>query len=191
MMCRTTIHPPTVAFLDRDGTIIRDVHYLSKPDDVELLAGAGHAIARLNNLGVPVVVVTNQSGIARGLFTVEDYLLTEQRLKVLLTKHGAHIDATYYCPDHPDFTGACDCRKPGTQLFERAAYELDLDMEDPGFVGDQWRDILPWRRVGGSPVLIHGPNTPADDVARAMRENVPVVPSLAAAVDVMIGAEQP
>ena len=99
--------PPTTVFLDRDGTIIRDVGYLSRADDVELLPGAADAIARLNGRGISVIVITNQSGIARGIFSVPEYLLTQRRLDDLLREHGAMVNATYYCPDHPDFTDPC------------------------------------------------------------------------------------
>lgn len=182
---------PTTVFLDRDGTIIRDVSYLSRPEDVELLPGAARAIARLNRAGIPVIVITNQSGIARGRFTVAEYLLTEQRLDQLLNDNGAAIDATYYCPDHPDFTGPCSCRKPGVALFERAAAEHTLNMTTPSYVGDRWRDVEPFHQLGGTPILIGGPNTPSEDVARAKGENVTIVASLADAVDVLLSAEQP
>ena len=183
------IPTPTTIFLDRDGTIIRDVRYLSRADDVELLPGAAHAIARLNNIGTPVVVVTNQSGIARGRFTIDDYLQTKQRLDELLAASGARINATYFCADHPDFTGPCDCRKPGTRLFEQAAMEHRLNMRSPAFIGDRWRDVEPYHSLGGTPVLINGSETPVEDVASAHREGVTIVSSLPAAVDVLIGAE--
>ncbi len=181
---------PTVVFLDRDGTIIRDASYLSRADDVELLSGAAKAIRRLNQIGTPVIVITNQSGIARGKFSVDDYLLTETRLTELLAEHDARIDATYYCPDHPDFTGSCGCRKPGTILFERAVAEHALDMTSPGYVGDRWRDVAPFHRLGGTPILINGPSTPVEDVENATRERVNVVASLAEAVDALIGIER-
>jgi D-glycero-D-manno-heptose 1,7-bisphosphate phosphatase len=180
---------PTVIFLDRDGTIIRDVSYLSRADDVELLPGAAHAIGRVNKLNIPAIVITNQSGIARGRFTVQDYLLTQQRLDDLLKEHGAHVDATYFCPDHPDFTGPCNCRKPGTALFERAAAEHSLDMTAPAYVGDRWRDIEPFHQTGGTPVLISGPNTPPEDVALSARENVTTATSLSEAVDILLGGQ--
>jgi D-glycero-D-manno-heptose 1,7-bisphosphate phosphatase len=178
---------PTVVFLDRDGTIIRDASYLARAADVELLPGAARAIARLNQADVPVIVVTNQSGIARGMFTVNDYLLTQVRLDELLAANDARIDATYYCADHPAFTGPCACRKPGTALFERAVAEHVLDMASPAYVGDRFRDVEPFRTLGGLPVLIAAPSTPPEDVERAKAENVTVVASLADAVDRLLG----
>lgn len=178
---------PTTVFLDRDGTVIRDVSYLSRVDDVELLPGAARAIARLNECDIPVIVVTNQSGIARGLFTVAGYLQIQARLDTLLVTAGARIDATYYCPDHPDFTGPCSCRKPGTALFERAASEHALNMTSPAYIGDRWRDIEVYRKLGGTPVLINGSATPLQDMDAARREGATVVASLSAAVDLLLG----
>ena len=181
------IAPPTTVFLDRDGTVIRDASYLSRADDVELLPGAATAIARLNERAIPVIVVTNQSGIARGIFTVADYLQTQARLDTLLAADGARIDATYYCPDHPDFNGPCDCRKPGTALFERAAREHKLNMASPAYIGDRWRDIEVYGKLGGTPVLINGSATPLQDMDSARRAGATVAASLSAAVDVLLG----
>lgn len=179
--------PPTTVFLDRDGTIIRDASYLSKADGVELLPGAARAIARLNERNIPVIVITNQSGIARGIFTVGDYLETQIRLDALLATDGARIDATYYCPDHPDFSGRCECRKPGTALFERAIREHGLNMASPAYVGDRWRDVEVYRKLGGTPLLINGSATPSQDADTARRDGAILVDSLPAAVDVLLG----
>jgi histidinol-phosphate phosphatase family protein len=182
---------PTAVFLDRDGTIIRDVSYLSQADDVALLPGAARAIERLNEAHVPVIVITNQSGIARGRFTENDYMLTQKRLDEMLAAQRARIDATYFCPDHPDFTGPCDCRKPGTKLFERAIVEHALDMTAPAYVGDRWRDVAPYRKLGGKPILIHGTETPSEDVDMARRNGTAIVASLSEAVDALLGADLP
>ncbi|MEO7041672.1 MAG: HAD family hydrolase [Gemmatimonadaceae bacterium] len=182
------IAPPTTVFLDRDGTVIRDASYLSRVDDVELLPGAAGAIARLNERDIPVIVVTNQSGIARGFFTVAEYLQIQTRLDTLLAADGARIDATYYCPDHPDVGGPCDCRKPGSALFERAAREHALDMTSPAYIGDRWRDIEVYRKLGGTPVLINGSATPLQDVDWARKEGATIVASLPAAVDLLLAA---
>jgi D-glycero-D-manno-heptose 1,7-bisphosphate phosphatase len=178
---------PTTVFLDRDGTIIRDVSYLSRPEDVELLPGAADAIGRLNSAGSAVIVITNQSGIARGRFTVADYMRTQRRLDELLLERGAMIAATYFCPDHPDFTNACGCRKPGTMLFHHAISEHSLDMTAPAYVGDRWRDLEPYKSLGGMPILINGPNTPPEDVQRATENGVSKVASLSAAVQILLG----
>lgn len=179
---------PTTVFLDRDGTIIRDVSYLSRPEDIELLPGAATAIGRLNAAGSAVIVITNQSGIARGRFTVADYMRTQRRLDELLLERGAMITATYFCPDHPDFASACGCRKPGTLLFERAISEHSLDMTSPAYAGDRWRDLEPYKSLGGMPILIGGPNTPPEDAQRATENGITKVASLSDAVDILLGA---
>ncbi len=171
---------PSAVFLDRDGTIIRDFPYLSRPDQVELVDGAAEAIARINATLVPAVVVTNQSGIGRGYFSVRDYEATEQRLNKLLAERGAHIDATYYCPHAPE--EKCRCRKPDTLLFEQAAEDLDIELRSALFIGDRFRDIEPAERFGATGVLIPIPTTPGDEIARAM-ESARVADSLSIALD--------
>ncbi|MDQ2889628.1 MAG: HAD family hydrolase [Gemmatimonadota bacterium] len=181
--------PPTSVFVDRDGTIIRDAGYLSRPADVELLAGSAHAIRRLNRASIPVIVITNQSGIARGMFTLDDYLATQKRMDEVLAEHGAYVDATYFCPHHPDATEACECRKPGVALFERAIRDRSLNMRSPRYVGDRWRDIQMSTTLGGIPFLIDGPNTPATDIECATHAGIAIVSSLKAAVDAMLDHE--
>jgi D-glycero-D-manno-heptose 1,7-bisphosphate phosphatase len=157
-------------FLDRDGTLIRDLHFIGKPEQVEILAGAGDAVRRLNEAGLPVIVVTNQSGIARGYFTETDYERVQARTEDLLAEKGARIDGSFMCPHHPDFTGPCDCRKPGTLLFRLAAEALDLDTRGSWYVGDMLRDVLPARALGGRGILVPNDETPAIDIARAEQE---------------------
>lgn len=175
------------AFLDRDGTIIVDVDYPSRPEDVRLLPGAAAAVRRLNDAGVPTVVVTNQSGIARGLLDEAAYQRVRARLDELLAAEGAHLDASYHCPHHPDFDIACACRKPGTELYERAARALGLDHSRSLFVGDRLRDVLPTRSLGGRGILIVGPSTPSADRERA-EQDFETAPSLAEAVERFLGA---
>ena len=169
------------AFLDRDGTIVEDVHYLSRPEQLALLPGAVDALRRLDDAGVPIVVVTNQSGIARGLLTADDYAAVERRLDAMLADVGIRLAATYHCPHHPEFGGPCDCRKPGLLLYERAAVEHALDAARSLYAGDRWRDVEPALRLGGTGVLVPGPNTPPGDVEQARRE-ARVASSLDAAV---------
>ena len=171
---------PSAVFLDRDGTIIEDAHYLSKPDQVRLLPGASDAIARLNAATVPAIVITNQSGIGRGIFTDDDHLRITERLNELLREGGARIDATYHCPHRPD--EECECRKPGTLLFRQAAGEHGIDPATALYVGDRFRDIEPGIVLGGNGVLIPSPETPADDTLRAVAR-ARVAPSLGVALD--------
>src|SRR4051812_35928947 len=113
-----TLRP--AAFLDRDGTIIRDANYVRDPADVVLLPGAAAAIAKLNARGIPAFIITNQSGIARGYLDASDYERVRARVDELLIAAGARIEATYMCPHHPDITGPCNCRKPGIGMYRQA-----------------------------------------------------------------------
>jgi len=141
-------------FLDRDGTIIEDPGFLHEPDKVKLLPGAAEAIRRLNDAGYRVIIVTNQSGIARGRFTVADYEAVQQRLGALLAAHGARLDGAYFCPHHPQLTGPCDCRKPGLKLFRDAQAAFDIDLAQSWWVGDRLSDVQPARVLGGHGVLV-------------------------------------
>jgi D-glycero-D-manno-heptose 1,7-bisphosphate phosphatase len=176
-------------FLDRDGTIIRDHHFIGKPELVELVPGAAAAVRRLNELGWPVVIVTNQSGIARGLFTRADYELVRERTEALLAEAGAHVDATYVCPHHPLYTGPCECRKPGTLLFRQAAHDLDLDLVSSWYIGDKGRDVIPARTLTGGVhrrgILVPNSETPEEEIAAARKEES-VAKSLDEAVDRII-----
>lgn len=182
--------PRAAVFLDRDGPIVYDTEYLRDPKDVELIPGAARAIARVNAQGLPVIVVTNQSGIARGLLTHDDYAAVRARLDELLAAEGAHIDDSYACPHHPDFTGVCDCRKPATLLFRQAAAEHAIDVTRSTFVGDRWRDVAPGLELGGRGVLISGPSTSDEDLRRAVAE-AEVVTSLEEAVERMLSGRAP
>ncbi len=155
------------AFVDRDGTLMHDFHFTDSPADVVLIPGAGHALGRLNGAGVPVILVTNQSGIARGFFTLADYERVNARLNDLLMAEGGRLDAAYVCPHHPDFSGPCACRKPGTLLFEEAAAAHGLDLAASLYVGDRFRDIEPGLTLGGTGVLVPTGETPAEEVANA------------------------
>lgn len=169
------------AFLDRDGTIIEDVNYIARPEDVRLLPGAADAIRALNERGIPVVVVTNQSGLARGLVTPEQYAAVRDRLADELRTHGASIDATYCCPHYPTITGPCACRKPGRLLFDQAIAMHRLDARASMFAGDRLHDVLPALTYGGRAYFIPSRETPADELERA-RAEFAITASLAEAV---------
>jgi D-glycero-D-manno-heptose 1,7-bisphosphate phosphatase len=141
-------------FLDRDGTIVDDPGFLHQPEHVKLLAGAAEGIRRLNGAGYLVVVVTNQSGIARGLYTVADYRAVEKRLGELLAMQGAHIDVSYFCPHHPQAPEPCACRKPHTKLFLDAQAALGIDFARSWWVGDRLSDVQPARTLGGKAILV-------------------------------------
>ena len=168
-------------FLDRDGTVIVEADYLADPAGVALIEGADRAIRRLASSGLAVVLVTNQSGIARGLYDEADYHAVNGRLREMLKVGGAALDGTYYCPHHPDFSGPCDCRKPRTALYLRAASELGLDLAKSFYVGDKPTDVEPARTLGGTGILVrtgYGRES-VDEVPRAVR----VVDDIEAAAD--------
>ena len=170
------------AFLDRDGTIIVDANYIARPEDVQLVPGVGDAIRTLNENGVVVVVITNQSGIARGFFDEPAYAAVRARVAQLLSVERAVIDAEYHCPHHPSITGPCDCRKPGTLLFERAIAEHSLDAARSMFAGDRLRDVLPARKYQGAAYLVRAASTPPEDLDHVADAGAEVVDSLAEAV---------
>lgn len=175
------------AFLDRDGTIIHDTEYLADPAEIVMLDGAAEAIARLNAAGLPVVVVTNQSGIARGLLTEADYERVRARLDEILAESGARVEATYRCPHHPDYTGPCECRKPGVGMYLEAARDLHLDPARSYYVGDRWRDVAAAVHFGGRGYLVRGGACGPADLEHARRApNVEIVDSLLEAVERML-----
>ena len=176
------------ALLDRDGTICLDTDYLRDPDTVELLPGAAAAIRRLSEAGIPSVVFTNQSGIARGIISLAQYRAVRRRIDELLLAEGATLLDSFCCPHHPDFTGPCACRKPGTAMYERAAALYGFDLSRCAFVGDKARDVLPALPFGGGAMLVRSTVTPDADVERARESGAAVVGSLAEAVDLLLGA---
>jgi histidinol-phosphate phosphatase family protein len=162
---------------------MEDRDYLADPDQIHLLPNAAEAIVDLNRAGLFVVVVTNQSGIARGLVTEEEYALVASRLESRLGDRGARIDATYYCPHGPDDVPPCECRKPLPGMFERAARDHGLDLKSSFYIGDRSRDVIAGIRAGGVGYLIEG--TEPDGVAAAI--GAVSVRSLREAVDRVLG----
>ena len=159
---------PSVVFFDRDGTLIHDAHYISDPKLVRLLPGAAAAVARLNASNIPVVVVSNQSGIGRGYFTMDDYESVRGRFEELLGAEGAHIDATYICPHSSE--DHCPCRKPRRELFHRAIRDHGFDEGRLAFIGDRWRDVEPFLFFEGArAALVPSEMTLAEEKERAER----------------------
>ena len=159
---------PSAVFLDRDGTIIEDAHYLSDPDRIVLIHGAADAISRINAALVPVILVTNQSGIGRGYFTEAHYRRVASRLDEMLARKSARIDAAYHCPHAPEDN--CDCRKPGLGLFRRAAADNPgIDLSCALYVGDRMRDIQPGIELGGTAVLVPSRDTSPEEIEEAER----------------------
>jgi D-glycero-D-manno-heptose 1,7-bisphosphate phosphatase len=146
-------------FVDRDGTLIEEVGYLDRVDRVTLYPWTTDALRALNRAGLPVILVSNQSGVARGFFTEAVVDEVHARMAALLEAGGAHIDAYYYCPHHPDGTmqgyrGACDCRKPKRGLVDRAVSKFGVDPARSFVVGDRWLDVGLAHTIGGRGVLV-------------------------------------
>jgi D-glycero-D-manno-heptose 1,7-bisphosphate phosphatase len=142
------------AFLDRDGTIIVDRHYLSDPAGVELIPGAIEGLRTLRDDGYLLIVITNQSGIGRGLYDEAAYRAVHVRLEELLARDGISLDGAWFCPHHPEFGDACDCRKPGLRLFHEASETLGIDFRRSLFIGDRPHDVEPGLVLGGRPILV-------------------------------------
>lgn len=174
-------------FLDRDGTVNRDHGYVKTPDELDLFPGAVEAVARLNRAGARVVLITNQSGIARGFFSTAALEAIHARLRALLEAGGASLDGIYYCPHHPD--DGCVCRKPRTAMIDRAMADFRLDPSACYVVGDQRRDIELARRIGARSVLVTSGPTSLDALAGLETDRMPpdqVAAGLAEAVEWII-----
>jgi histidinol-phosphate phosphatase family protein len=153
----------SAVFLDRDGTINREVHYLDRPERIELLDGVAPAIRRINRAGYLAIVITNQPAVARGDITADELARIHARLERMLAQGGAYLDAIYSCPHHPDagFPGEvpelkirCDCRKPGTGSIDAACRDLLVDRRASWLVGDTTTDMEAGRRAGVRTVLV-------------------------------------
>lgn len=146
-------------FLDRDGTLIEEAGYLDRLERLVLYPFSIDAVRLLNRAGLAVVIVTNQAGVARGIFPESFVAEAHAHLRERLEAGGARLDAVYYCPHHPDgaldrYRRACDCRKPGDAMLRRAAAEMNLDLARSVVVGDRWHDIQAGRTAGTRTVLV-------------------------------------
>ena len=171
-------------FLDRDGTLNYDPGYLKVAAELKLLAGVGPALARLKGAGAKLVVVTNQSGVGRGVVTLKDLEAIHARLQGLLEQEDAALDAIYFCPHHPD--DGCRCRKPNVGMVERAVSELQLDLRRSYLIGDHARDIQLAHRVGAKAILLTPALVDAQSLDRLKVEQAmpdAVAKSMAEAVD--------
>jgi histidinol-phosphate phosphatase family protein len=141
-----------VIFLDRDGTIIEDKVFLGNPDEIEFFPGAIEAIKILRRLGYKIVVISNQSGIGRGILTKKMVNQVNESFLRSLKGKDAPVDALFFCPHHPDDN--CDCRKPKTGMIKKAATELKLDLKDAVVIGDHLCDIELGKNIGAKTVLV-------------------------------------
>jgi D-glycero-D-manno-heptose 1,7-bisphosphate phosphatase len=151
--------PRRAVFLDRDGVVVDDPGYLGDPDQLRLLPGVGKAIAGLRAAGWRVVLITNQSGVARGYFSEVQLAEIHARLGDLLARVGAALDAVYYCPHHPEgevaaYRRRCDCRKPAPGLLQAAARDLQLELTRCWMVGDRAADVAAGHAAGCRTILV-------------------------------------
>ncbi len=149
----------SAVFLDRDGTLVEEAGYLDRLERLVFFPYTVDAVRALNIAGFQVVVISNQSGVARGIVRESFIAETHEHISRRLAAGGAHVDGFYYCPHHPDgvveaLRKPCDCRKPGTGMFTRAARELDLDLRSSFAVGDRWNDLKAGRAVGARTILV-------------------------------------
>ena len=146
-------------FVDRDGTINVDVDFLSSPSQLQLIPRSAVAIKELNDLGVPVIVITNQSGIARGLYSEDDLHRVHAAMDEMLTRYGATISAYYYCPHHPTdgiapYAKDCECRKPKPGMLLRAKKKFGFDLKRSFIVGDKLVDVQAGKSVGAVAIQV-------------------------------------
>jgi D-glycero-D-manno-heptose 1,7-bisphosphate phosphatase len=177
--------------LDKDGTLIQDVPYNVDPAHIRLMPGAAAGLRRLARAGYKLFVVTNQSGVARGLFREEALLPVKDRLHQLLSKEGVCLQGFYYCPHHPEgqaprYAIACECRKPQPGLVLRAAREHALDLADSWTIGDILDDIEAGRRAGCKTILINNGHE-TEWVISPLREPDYVAGDLEKAADIILG----
>ena len=149
----------TAVFLDRDGTLNEESGYLNHVDRLKLIDGAAEAVALLSRHGLKTIVVTNQSGVARGYFPETLLPRLHDKLQELLIERGARLDAIYYCPHHPDvgeppYRRDCECRKPKLGMIRRAEKEFSVDARKSYMVGDKISDVEFGRRAGCKTVLL-------------------------------------
>ena len=155
--------PEKAIFLDRDDTLIEDPGYISSPEQVKLLEGASESLVALKSLGYKLIVVTNQSGVARGIVTEKTLEKIHDRMKQLLAQNNAFLDRIYYCPYHPDgvvpkYRKESNCRKPNPGMLLRAVAEMDIDLKQSWCIGNSERDVEAGVRAGCKTILIDGPS---------------------------------
>jgi D-glycero-D-manno-heptose 1,7-bisphosphate phosphatase len=178
-------------FLDRDGTILQQIAYLHQPELVRLVPGAAGALRRLEAQGWLRILVTNQSGVARGMFSLEDVAAVNDRMRNLLQAGGADLEGIEICPHHPDYTGPCDCRKPASGLVRRAAKRYGIDLACSWMIGDRLDDLAAGRVLGLRTILVrtgYGREEERAATPEQLAEITRVVDDLPAACDFLLAA---
>ena len=174
--------PTPAIFIDRDGTINEDTGYVSTPDELIIYPWAAEALRLINESGLKAIVITNQSGVARSLYTEDALRAIHTRMAELLEREGARVDAIYYCPHHPEigdeqYRRACQCRKPQPGMLEQAAREHDIDLSSSYVIGDKASDMNLAANAGARGALVltgYGSETLAN------RERWPCEPAIVA-----------
>ena len=174
---------------DRDGVINQDSDaYIKNPDEWIPIAGSLEAIARLNHAGFRVVVATNQSGVGRGLYDIDQLNAIHQKFHDELAKVGGHVDCIFFCPHTPDDN--CDCRKPKPGLFQQISMRLDLDLDGVPAIGDSLRDLEAANAMGATPMLVLTGKGKRTKAQLKKGDKTPIYANLAAAVDAILMAEK-
>ena len=174
-------------FLDRDGTLIHDRHYLKDPNHIRYYKGSREALKTLRDNGYALVIITNQSGIGRGLFELDDLRRVHRKLKGDLQRSGVRLDGIYVCPHHPD--RKCPCRKPGVFLYHRAARELKIDLARSFLVGDRLSDVEAAPRLKARGILIRTGLHRSQRLSRRQKQRYPIEKNLAAAAQRILKGE--
>jgi D-glycero-D-manno-heptose 1,7-bisphosphate phosphatase len=180
-------------FLDRDGTLNEERDFVNRPEDLHLIAGASRAVRQLNDHGLVTIVISNQSGVARGFFSESDLALIHSCLKSKLGAEGAKVDGIYYCPHHPKegldpYRIDCDCRKPHAGMLKRGETDFGLDLRTSYVVGDKLSDIGAGRAVGAHTILVltgYGEESLRLSEIECIKPDL-VVPSIVEAVEFII-----
>lgn len=169
-------------FLDRDGVIIQDKHYIHDIEEIEFMPGALEGLLKLQILGYQFIIITNQAGIARGYFSKADAQDFDNEVIKRLATSGVTIKKSYFCPHHPEFTGECECRKPKIGLAKQAAKEFGIDLSKSIFIGDKDSDTQFGRNAGGLTIRLENkqyPNTvTADYTANNWQEIYEIISNL-------------
>lgn len=169
--------PDRAVFLDRDGTINKEVSYLSREEDIEILAGACEGIELLKKNGFKIIVITNQSGVARGYFDEQRVMEINKRIGEMLAEKKAAVDRWYYCPHHPEavnpvYRKFCRCRKPECGMIEQAAQDMCIDLKRSFMAGDTLRDIEAGVRAGCRSILVTTGHEDASIIQEIKRDNL-------------------
>ncbi|UCE25665.1 MAG: HAD-IIIA family hydrolase [Candidatus Zixiibacteriota bacterium] len=195
---RSTRGRARAAFVDRDGTVIVDKHFLSDPDLVEFEDGSIEALRVLKEQGFKVIVISNQSGVARGLFDLDAVENVNHRLLELVAEQKVGIDGIHYCPHHPSGTvnlyiKDCRCRKPAPGMAEEAAYQLGLDLRKSYVIGDKIDDINLARVIGATPILVrsgYGRKSEDEITERGFHSNMLIADNLLEAARSIVASEK-